>query len=155
MCRAHRLNEYSSRSHCVMTLHIETGSSLNSSQGRRPGSAADPAHMRRFGKLVLVDLAGSERLKVNLTAWSARTGQMGSSVQNSTSLWVNDLSSACSLTSVLRQYLLWQDHWLCFARADRLGKRLRMACLLSSLLAALCPTSMHSRATARAVPAAR
>ena len=109
MCRAHRLNEYSSRSHCVMTLHIETGSSLNSSQGRRPGSAADPAHMRRFGKLVLVDLAGSERLKVNLTAWSAG---MGSSVQISTSLWVKDPSSACSLTSVLRQYLLWQDHWL-------------------------------------------
>ena len=96
MCRAHRLNEYSSRSHCVMTLHIETGSSLNSSQGGRPGSAADPAHMRRFGKLVLVDLAGSERLKVGLTTWSAGSAQMGTSVQNLTSLWGNALSSACS-----------------------------------------------------------
>ena len=80
MCRAHRLNEYSSRSHCVMTLHIETGSSLYSSQGGQPGSAADPAYMRRFGKLVLVDLAGSERLKVGATVQSDRTAQMGSPV---------------------------------------------------------------------------
>ena len=119
-----------------MTLHIETDSSLNSSQGGRPGSAADPAHMRRFGKLVLVDLAGSERLKVGLTALSVGAAQMGSLMQNISSLWVDILSSACSLVGVLRHSLLWQDRWLWYADAGGLGKRLRMACLLSPLLAA-------------------
>ncbi len=52
--RSHRLNNYSSRSHCMTTL-------LFRSQDRLQEGAA--GGVRRTGRLVLVDLAGSERLK--------------------------------------------------------------------------------------------
>eukprot|EP00775_Hariotina_reticulata_P004387 gene4387-4641_t len=51
--RSHKLNAYSSRSHCVITLTVAS-QDLSDEQGIRT---------RRSGKLVLVDLAGSERLK--------------------------------------------------------------------------------------------
>ncbi|KAL6765849.1 P-loop containing nucleoside triphosphate hydrolase protein [Haematococcus lacustris] len=56
--RAHALNDYSSRSHCLMTL------SLASQEVPQPGAAQGAkGGVRRYGRLVLVDLAGSERLK--------------------------------------------------------------------------------------------
>lgn len=78
---SHRLNATSTRSHCIVTLHIdaEDTSALTAAPqpadrpaSRRPSQAASEASAgddaaplpgRRFGKLVLVDLAGSERLK--------------------------------------------------------------------------------------------
>ncbi len=66
-CRSHRLNEYSSRGHCIMTLQFETTPLLSrgNSTGSRPGSVTpDGLPVKKYGKLVLVDLAGSERLKV-------------------------------------------------------------------------------------------
>jgi hypothetical protein len=61
--RAHKLNEHSSRSHCIVTLEfhvVERDAALDAAVGAAgaPGSAT-----RRVGKLRLVDLAGSERLK--------------------------------------------------------------------------------------------
>ncbi|KAK9823453.1 hypothetical protein WJX72_002869 [[Myrmecia] bisecta] len=56
--RSHRLNQHSSRSHCIMTLHLQA-TPVNS-------DATDETHSappKRFGFLRLVDLAGSERLK--------------------------------------------------------------------------------------------
>ena len=62
--RSHRLNEYSSRGHCIMTLKFETTPLLNrgTSSSSTFNTAGQP--MKKYGKLVLVDLAGSERLKV-------------------------------------------------------------------------------------------
>ena len=62
--RSHKLNEYSSRGHCIMTLQFETTPLLGatSSMGSSMNMAGQP--MKKYGKLVLVDLAGSERLKV-------------------------------------------------------------------------------------------
>ncbi|EFJ44812.1 kinesin-like protein [Volvox carteri f. nagariensis] len=55
--RGHKLNEYSSRSHCLMTF-------VFASKERGPeGQMGAKGGVRRYGKLALVDLAGSERLK--------------------------------------------------------------------------------------------
>ena len=48
---SHRLNEASSRSHCIFTIHIESKSRIESSE------------KVVVSKLHLVDLAGSERTK--------------------------------------------------------------------------------------------
>ncbi|KAG1661525.1 hypothetical protein FOA52_000035 [Chlamydomonas sp. UWO 241] len=53
--RSHRLNNYSSRSHCLVTLVF--------SSREKGGRGGAQGGVRRYGKLVLVDLAGSERLK--------------------------------------------------------------------------------------------
>eukprot|EP00195_Chlamydomonas_chlamydogama_P013464 CAMPEP_0202909328 /NCGR_PEP_ID=MMETSP1392-20130828/49024_1 /ASSEMBLY_ACC=CAM_ASM_000868 /TAXON_ID=225041 /ORGANISM="Chlamydomonas chlamydogama, Strain SAG 11-48b" /LENGTH=1054 /DNA_ID=CAMNT_0049599039 /DNA_START=77 /DNA_END=3241 /DNA_ORIENTATION=+ len=61
--RAHKLNNYSSRSHCLMTFVF---ASKEKAAGDSPGDArpqGSQGGIRRYGKLVLVDLAGSERLK--------------------------------------------------------------------------------------------
>ncbi|GFR41524.1 hypothetical protein Agub_g2220 [Astrephomene gubernaculifera] len=55
--RSHRLNEYSSRSHCLMTFVFA------SREGGPEGQMGAKGGIRRYGKLSLVDLAGSERLK--------------------------------------------------------------------------------------------
>ncbi|GIL67866.1 hypothetical protein Vafri_21146 [Volvox africanus] len=55
--RGHRLNEYSSRSHCLMTFVF---ASKETGPGEQMGAKGG---IRRYGKLALVDLAGSERLK--------------------------------------------------------------------------------------------
>ncbi|DBA74159.1 hypothetical protein WJX77_004162 [Trebouxia sp. C0004] len=79
--RSHRLNEYSSRGHCIMTLQFETTPLLNrgNSMGSRSGSvmAAGPP-MKKYGKLVLVDLAGSERLKATGNDGEAALRETGS-----------------------------------------------------------------------------
>ncbi|KAG1665784.1 hypothetical protein FOA52_002879 [Chlamydomonas sp. UWO 241] len=54
--RAHRLNEHSSRSHCIMTFTFASQELGGAEKGAAGG-------LRRYGKLVLVDLAGSERLR--------------------------------------------------------------------------------------------
>ncbi|GAX75527.1 hypothetical protein CEUSTIGMA_g2970.t1 [Chlamydomonas eustigma] len=53
--RSHKLNEYSSRSHCMMTFYFNSKEKL--------GAEGAEGGVKRYGKLVLVDLAGSERLK--------------------------------------------------------------------------------------------
>lgn len=53
--RAHRLNLYSSRSHCIMTFAVHSED--------RSGDGVGGRGVRRTGKLMLVDLAGSERLR--------------------------------------------------------------------------------------------
>lgn len=62
-CRSTRLNEYSSRGHCIMTLQFETTPLMSAQPGNMPSSARISS-VKKYGKLVLVDLAGSERLKV-------------------------------------------------------------------------------------------
>ena len=47
----HKLNKYSSRSHCVFTIHLEIKSGVGRSE------------KIIMSKLNLVDMAGSERLK--------------------------------------------------------------------------------------------
>ena len=64
-CRSHRLNEYSSRGHCIMTLQFETTPLLNRSNSMSSSLNTAGQPMKKYGKLVLVDLAGSERLKVS------------------------------------------------------------------------------------------
>ena len=66
-CRSTRLNEYSSRGHCIMTLQFETTLLLSATDpGRLSNSLTSMRQpMKKYGKLVLVDLAGSERLKVS------------------------------------------------------------------------------------------
>eukprot|EP00798_Chlamydomonas_sp_ICE-L_P011646 gene11646-34355_t len=60
--RSHKLNNYSSRSHCLITFVFASKEKGVTSGGEaKPQGAA--GGVRRFGKLVLVDLAGSERLK--------------------------------------------------------------------------------------------
>ena len=54
--RSHKLNAYSSRSHCLITFRFESQEKANEAQGAKDG-------VKRYGKLTLVDLAGSERLK--------------------------------------------------------------------------------------------
>ncbi|KAH7293487.1 hypothetical protein KP509_28G028000 [Ceratopteris richardii] len=49
---SHDLNKDSSRSHCIMTLHVDSCSEIG-----------DGAPIVRYGKMLFVDLAGSERLK--------------------------------------------------------------------------------------------
>mgnify|MGYP002775912778 CR=1 FL=1 len=49
---SHDLNKDSSRSHCIMTLHVD---SITEIEGGSP--------IVRYGKMLFVDLAGSERLK--------------------------------------------------------------------------------------------
>lgn len=56
--RAHKLNEQSSRSHCLLTLHIESKAAVAAA-----GDGTSSDAYRRFGKITFVDLAGSERLK--------------------------------------------------------------------------------------------
>ncbi|KXZ56177.1 hypothetical protein GPECTOR_1g152 [Gonium pectorale] len=65
--RSHKLNEYSSRSHCLMTFVFgsreaaaQDGEQGGEAQGGQQGAKGG---VRRYGKLCLVDLAGSERLK--------------------------------------------------------------------------------------------
>ncbi|KAG2440414.1 hypothetical protein HYH02_010302 [Chlamydomonas schloesseri] len=55
--RGHKLNEYSSRSHCIMTFVFA------SKEAGLEGQTGAKGGIRRYGKLALVDLAGSERLK--------------------------------------------------------------------------------------------
>ncbi|GLC51703.1 hypothetical protein PLESTB_000530800 [Pleodorina starrii] len=55
--RGHKLNEYSSRSHCLMTFVF---ASKEAGPGGQMGAKGG---IRRYGKLALVDLAGSERLR--------------------------------------------------------------------------------------------
>ncbi|PNH07917.1 Chromosome-associated kinesin KIF4, partial [Tetrabaena socialis] len=55
--RGHRLNEYSSRSHCLITFVFA------SKEAGPDGQMGAAGGIRRYGKLALVDLAGSERLK--------------------------------------------------------------------------------------------
>ncbi|KAG2446251.1 hypothetical protein HXX76_000843 [Chlamydomonas incerta] len=55
--RGHKLNEYSSRSHCIMTFVFA------SKEAGPEGQTGAKGGIRRYGKLALVDLAGSERLK--------------------------------------------------------------------------------------------
>ncbi|GAQ90501.1 Kinesin-like protein [Klebsormidium nitens] len=59
--RAQQMNACSSRSHCLVTLHIPT----SAPPGQLNGSAPGP---RRQGRLCFVDLAGSERLKYSGSA---------------------------------------------------------------------------------------
>lgn len=59
---SHALNLESSRSHSILTLHIDAAPA---------GAGADGYGGRRMGKVVFVDLAGSERLKDSLTEGSA------------------------------------------------------------------------------------
>jgi len=71
--RAHNLNEQSSRSHCLLTLNVESkpavgrGAGAGASAGAASSSSSSPSvsseAYRRFGKITFVDLAGSERLK--------------------------------------------------------------------------------------------
>ncbi|KAI5074805.1 hypothetical protein GOP47_0010766 [Adiantum capillus-veneris] len=49
---SHELNKDSSRSHCIMTLHVDSTSEIGNG-----------TPIVRYGKMLFVDLAGSERLK--------------------------------------------------------------------------------------------
>jgi hypothetical protein len=63
--RAHNLNEQSSRSHCLLTLHVESKPAVGAgaAEGATSTSSSSDSGYRRFGKITFVDLAGSERLK--------------------------------------------------------------------------------------------
>mmetsp|Transcript_24646 Transcript_24646/g.67171 ORF Transcript_24646/g.67171 Transcript_24646/m.67171 type:complete len:806 (+) Transcript_24646:283-2700(+) len=67
--RAHAMNEYSSRSHCLMTFNFASKGRLE--EGGDKG-------VRRYGKLVLVDLAGSERLKETGNSGAVAVRETGS-----------------------------------------------------------------------------
>lgn len=60
--RAHALNDYSSRSHCLMTFVFASKERVPEAGGSQQQQGA-AGGLRRYGKLVLVDLAGSERLR--------------------------------------------------------------------------------------------
>lgn len=49
---SHELNKDSSRSHCIMTLHVDSSTEIE-----------DGSPIVQYGKMLFVDLAGSERLK--------------------------------------------------------------------------------------------
>ncbi len=55
---SHKMNERSSRSHCMVTLHV-------TSAAAGAGDDGDDATtgVTRYGKITFVDLAGSERLE--------------------------------------------------------------------------------------------
>lgn len=67
---SHELNQDSSRSHSILTLHV---------LGQISGSGPD-AGVRKRGKLVFVDLAGSERLKKSRSECVAETGAINKSL---------------------------------------------------------------------------
>jgi hypothetical protein len=50
---SHELNKDSSRSHCIMTLHVDSLCDIT----------GDGHPIVRYGRMLFVDLAGSERLK--------------------------------------------------------------------------------------------
>ena len=69
---SHDMNDRSSRSHCLVTLRLQSRRSLQHSHGDTPGT---PGALWT-SRLTLVDLAGSERLKeTNSTGVTLKEGQ--------------------------------------------------------------------------------
>ena len=79
---SHELNQDSSRSHSMTTLHAWTAAPGAGGGGQGPGGGPGGVSggARRMGKVTFVDLAGSERLKQSRTADGKETGSINRSL---------------------------------------------------------------------------
>ena len=79
---SHELNQDSSRSHSMTTLHVWTAAPGAGGGGQGPGGGPGGVSggARRMGKVTFVDLAGSERLKQSRTADGKETGSINRSL---------------------------------------------------------------------------
>ena len=76
---SHELNQDSSRSHSMTTLHVWT-SAADGASGRDASAGGGGSSTRRMGKVTFVDLAGSERLKISRTVDGKETGSINRSL---------------------------------------------------------------------------
>ncbi|KNC98298.1 uncharacterized protein SPPG_06694 [Spizellomyces punctatus DAOM BR117] len=120
--RAHQLNEYSSRSHAMMTLYIDS-------------ERADPEGglpLRQHGKISFVDLAGSEKVKESKTTGDMLTETFNI---NKSLLTLGNCISALSDPRKRNGHIPYRDSNLTRLLADSLGGSglaLMIACISSS-----------------------
>ncbi|RKP00790.1 hypothetical protein CXG81DRAFT_4144, partial [Caulochytrium protostelioides] len=130
--RAHALNDYSSRSHALLTLYVNVVEAVP--------QAGDS--LRKHGKLCFVDLAGSERLAETKNAGDART----ESVNINQSL--TTLGRCIAMLSDPKRkadHVPFRDSKLTQLLADALGGKaymLMIACI--TLLPAQVPESINT-----------
>ena len=91
-----RCNHHSSRSHCILTLHVQSRWSDTSAVALRAASSSV-----RVGKLNLVDLAGSER--VSLSGAEGETLVEAQNINLSLTL-LGDVFAALSRNAVRREH---------------------------------------------------
>ncbi|KAJ3181178.1 Kinesin- protein 12 [Geranomyces variabilis] len=132
--RAHQLNEYSSRSHSILTIHID--STIPSD----PGTTTDP--IKRHGKISFVDLAGSEKAR-DSGATAAVAGKGGEAFHemrniNKSLLTLGTCISALSNPRLRGGHIPYRDSNLTRLLADSLG-----GAGLALMIACVSPAARH------------
>ena len=132
--RAHKLNAQSSRSHAILTIHVE-----------RTSCASDAAEPRcTFGKMTFVDLAGSERLK---SSGCDGDGASETSLINKSLFALGKVISTLADESrdhVASTHVPYRDSKLTKLLADSLGGK-----SLTLLIACCSPSEIHIEETVR------
>jgi len=143
---SHDLNQDSSRSHSLLTLHV-----LAAGEPQRAG-----VESLKRGKLVFVDLAGSERLKKSKTSDAEETGAINKSLftlakvislladHDGRELGANAVASAGAAGSVARRgaHIPYRDSTLTKLLSDALGGD-----ALALFIACVSPSSSRSEET--------
>ncbi|MEW5320487.1 MAG: hypothetical protein WDW38_011556 [Sanguina aurantia] len=125
--RSHKLNEYSSRSHCLTTFVFASQELLQQGEGEAGSGARG---VRRYGKLCLVDLAGSERLKA--TGNTEREAVRETGAINKSLFTLGQVLNALSSRSAAPVFAPYRDSKLTQLLWDGLkgsGRALMLACL--------------------------
>lgn len=79
---SHLLNATSTRSHCLLTLHLDAAPTDGNARDVQDvdEEAASKEGLKRFGRICFVDLAGSERLKETRSTAARETGNINKSL---------------------------------------------------------------------------
>ena len=79
---SHLLNATSTRSHCLLTLHLDAAPTEGNARDVQDvdEEAASKEGLKRFGRICFVDLAGSERLKETRSTAARETGHINKSL---------------------------------------------------------------------------
>lgn len=116
------MNQESSRSHCIFTVHIEIGENLEDAKNKKI----------KAGKLNLVDLAGSER--------QSKTGATGSRLEEAKkiNLSLTALSNVINALVENKQHVPYRDSKLTRLLQDSLGGNTKTV-----MIAAVSPSSYN------------
>ncbi|KAJ3156233.1 Kinesin- protein 12 [Geranomyces michiganensis] len=144
--RAHQLNEYSSRSHSILTIHID------STMPTDPAVSTEP--IKHHGKISFVDLAGSEKAR-DSGATAAVGGVGGEAFHemrniNKSLLTLGTCISALSNPRLRGGHIPYRDSTLTRLLADSLG-----GTGLAIMIACISPAARHCAETLKTLRCAQ